>query len=110
MRLHLFSGCFFFLVFFAIDINAIEVNLLESFPLKDGKNGVQRTASAKLDNGFYFGKTPKNIVAVPEVLEEVIDLLSTYKSFIVSFHIQTEPFHKGTLLWIEQKHTGHPLF
>lgn len=91
-------------------IQALDVNLLESFNLVDGVNGVQQTTASRFDNGFFFQKTPKDIIAVPEVLEEVIDLLSTYKSFIVQFHIQTEPFHKGTLLWIEQKTTGSKLF
>ena len=86
-----------------------DVNLLESFNLKDGVNGVQQTSASRFDNGFYFAKTHKDVIAVPEVLEEIIDLLGTYKTFIVQFHIQTEPFHKGTILWIEQKSTGEPL-
>jgi HSP20 family molecular chaperone IbpA len=88
---------------------ALDVNLLESFNLRDGVNGIQQTSASRFDNGFYFAKTHKDVIAVPEVLEEVIDLLTTYKTFIVQFHIQTEPFHKGTLLWIEQKSTGSPL-
>lgn len=84
----------------------LEVDILDSFNLKDGQNGVQATTSCKVGNGYYFGRTSKDITAVDEVLKEVVGLLTQHHSFIITFKVRPEPYHKGSILWLEQKRTG----
>ena len=81
----------------------IEINILDSFDLKGGENGLKSSTSFEAPYGFYFAKTHKNIVASKEVLQEVVDLLKMYKSFIITMKIRPEPYHKGSILWLEQK-------
>ena len=86
--------------------NFVEIDVLDSFELEDGKNGVQDSSSCHSNNGYYFSKTTKSITACEDVLSEYIELLRTHRSFIVTMKIQPQPFHKGSLIWLEQKSTG----
>ncbi|XP_057309993.1 cartilage oligomeric matrix protein-like isoform X1 [Hydractinia symbiolongicarpus] len=98
------------LLLFLSTVNTLEVDILDSFNLKDGQNGVQATTSCKVGNGYYFGRTSNGITAVNEVLKEVVELFTQHHSFIITFKVRPEPYHKGSILWLEQKRTATPLF
>lgn len=78
--------------------------MFNSFDLEDGSNGIHEADDGL--GGLYLKKTTKHIVASPEILKEFVDVMKTHPSFIVTFKMQPEGFHKGSLIWLEQKKTG----
>lgn len=94
------------IVFISTSFSLIEIDVLESFDLEDGENAIQDSSSCHSNNGYYFGKTTKDVVASSDVLNEFTKMLRQHRSFIVSFRMQPQPFHKGSLIWLEQKSKG----
>ena len=90
-------------VFFLLDFD-----VLNSFYLMDAVNGVYTSDNG--DNEIFFRKTTDDIVTSHAILHEFTSTLKQHESFIVSFKMQPEPFHKGSVIWLEHKATGKVFF
>ena len=88
------------LYFFCIDFD-----VFNSFDLEDGLNGVHQADDGL--GGIYLKKTSEHIVASPDILKEFVGAMNIHPSFIVTFKMQPEGFHKGSLIWLEEKKTGN---
>eukprot|EP00111_Clytia_hemisphaerica_P006683 TCONS_00019318-protein len=81
--------------------HALNFDVFNSFILTDGINGAHK--SPDIDNAVYFKKSHHGIVALPAIRDEFIEVMGTYNSFIMAFKMSPEPFHKGSIIWLEQK-------
>ena len=55
---------------------------------------------------YTFHKSKTKFIASKQITKEFIDLLAQYDEFIISVYIKPLRHSKGTLLWIQNKHSG----
>ena len=83
---------------------SIDFDVFNSFMLIDGTNGVHK--SPEIDHGIFFKKSHKDITALPAIRDELVQLIRSHGSFVMTFKMSPEPFHKGSIVWMEHRDTG----
>lgn len=90
-------------------VNSLDFNVLDALNLNSNVAGVQGASGCRIKDGFFFKKATKSLVTSEDVTSELISSLKQHKEWIIEFKLNPQPFHKGTILWLQQRSTGTPL-